>query len=135
MIRSDVARPIRQIGHCGWIRAWVVMLAAVVVCGGSGAVLTQPAAARVIAGAHNMPVAAAAGHMQSNSPGQQCFYSTPKCTSADPAVVFVMELNSDTTGCTFHQDTAWGDGSPDTVETYNGGKEFTVLATFTHTYA
>lgn len=135
MTGSDIDRRFGQIGHWGRIRAWVIVLAVIVICGASAGVFAHTATARVVAGAPKSPVVAAAGQMRSDSPGQQCFSTFPDCTSADPAVDFVMDTGYDSTGCTFRQDTAWGDGSPDTVKTYNGGKPMTALVTFAHTYA
>lgn len=112
-----------------------MILPVTVVFGASAAVLAQTAAARDVAGVPNRLVVAAAYQMRSDSPAQQCFFTFPDCTSADPAVDFVMETRYDSTGCTFRQDVAWGDKTRNTVLTYNGGHLNTVLATFAHTYA
>jgi hypothetical protein len=69
-----------------------------------------------------------------DSPGQACFFTIPNCTSGDPAVAFTMNSSGDTTGCTFQQDTEWGDGSHDT-KSYNGGTNGAPLVTFQHTYS
>ena len=66
-------------------------------------------------------------------PGQPCFNTFPNCTSADPAVAFTMNSAGDSTGCTFEQDTEWGDGSHTTVS-YPGGTNGTALFTFQHAY-
>ncbi|HET7017614.1 MAG TPA: PKD domain-containing protein, partial [Streptosporangiaceae bacterium] len=69
-----------------------------------------------------------------DSPGQACFFTFPNCTSGDPAVAFTMNSAGDSTGCTFQQDTEWGDGSHTTLS-YNGGKNGMALITFQHAYS
>jgi len=109
------------------------MLAGSAALGQTGAVAAQtarpgPSPARPVAGQ-------AQGTGQPHaSPGQACFFTFPNCTSADPAVAFTMNSDGDTTGCTFQQDTEWGDGS-DTKLSYNGGSNGTALVTFQHSYA
>ena len=66
--------------------------------------------------------------------GQPCFDTFPDCTSADPAVAFTMNSAGDSTGCTFQQDTEWGDGSHTTLS-YVGGTNGTALVTFQHLYS
>ena len=129
MAGSGVARRHCRVGRP--VRAWVAAFAAVVALGGVAAQV--PSAGAAVTWGHG-PFVAGAAHMRPDATSQECFYSFPACTSADPMVVFVMEDSSDTTGCTFRQDTTWGDGS-DTVLSYSGGKPFAPLATFTHTYA
>lgn len=121
-----------RLGQLGRARAWAVVLGAVVLCGASTAGV---AVARTTAGTGGRPVVGAAGQMRPDGSPQQCFVTFPDCTSADPAVTFTMRSRGDSTGCTFAQDTGWGDGSPDTVKTYNGGVDGAPLVTFTHTYA
>jgi hypothetical protein len=130
MAASGVAR---RYGQVGWlVRAGVAAFAAIVVLGAGAAQGASAGAA--VTGGHG-PVVAGVRQMHADDPGQECFFTFPSCTSADPTVTFVMSSNGDSTGCTFQQDTAWGDGSADTVKTYQGGKPGTALATFTHTYA
>lgn len=130
MAGSDVARRRRQIGRL--VRAWAAAAAIIFVLGAGAA---QAAGAGVAATPGPAPVVDAGRVMHPDALGQECFFTFPACTSADPAVTFVMETGSDTTGCVFRQDTSWGDHSADTVITYNGGKPGTPLTTFTHTYA
>lgn len=114
------------------VRALAASSAAVVVLGAGAAQVVSAGAA--VTGGHR-PVVARARLMHPDTPGQECFFTFPDCTSADPTVTFVMASSNDSTGCVFKQDTSWGDGSADTVKTYKGGKPNTALATFTHTYA
>ncbi|HET7013627.1 MAG TPA: hypothetical protein VFI65_06935, partial [Streptosporangiaceae bacterium] len=72
--------------------------------------------------------------MPADSPGQECFFTFPNCMSGDPTVAFTMNSFNDSTGCTFQQDTEWGDGSH-TTRSYNGGKNGTALVTFQHLYS
>ena len=122
----------RRLGHHRrLVRAWAVVAAAVVVLG-AGAAQVASAGTQV---ARPGPVAQAARPMHPDTPGPQCFFVFPACASANPTATWVMTTgNNDSTGCTFKQDTAWGDGSPDSIVTYPGGKPNTTLATFAHTY-
>src|SRR5215475_14407079 len=98
---------------------WAALAAVVVVLGGGAA--RGASAGAAVTGGH-APVAERAGLANPDAPSQECFFTFPDCTSADPTVTFVMTTgNSDSTGCTFQQDTTWGDGS-DTNLTYKGGK-------------
>jgi hypothetical protein len=116
------------------VRAWAAAAAtALVLVLSAGAAQVASAGAAVRGGPR--PVLAGAGQMHPDATGQECFFSFPACTSADPTVVFVMVSSGDSTGCTFTQDTSWGDKSADTVLTYNGAASGAALATFTHTYA
>lgn len=105
---------------------------AVVVVLGAGAAQVASAGAAVTGG--RVPVVAEARLMHPDAPSQECFFTFPSCTSADPTVTFVMASFNDSTGCVFKQDTSWGDGSADTVKKYKGGKQGASLVTFTHTY-
>lgn len=116
----------------GVARAWAVASAAIVVLGAGAAQAGSASAA--VAGGHR-PVVAEVRQMHPDGLGQQCFFSFPACSSADPTVTFVMASQGDSTGCTFMQDTSWGDGTADTVKTYSGGQGGIALTTFTHTYA
>lgn len=116
----------------GVARARVVLSAVVVAL---GAVAAQGAVAGAVATGGRGPVVEAVRQMHPDAPSQQCFFTIPSCTSADPTVAFVIATNNDSTGCEFSQDTSWGDGSADTVKKYKGGPANTGLVTFTHTYA
>ncbi len=129
------SRVTRRLGRL--VRAWAVASAAVVVLGAGAAQAANAGTAVAgpgVVGGHARPVVAAARPMHPDATGQECFFSAD-CTSADPTVSFTIASNGDSTGCTFQQDTSWGDGSADTVKTYKGGKDGAPLATFTHTYA
>lgn len=113
------------------VRAWVVLSAVVVVL---GSIVAQGAVAGAVVTGGRGPVVEAARQMHPDAPSQECFFTIPSCTSADPKVAFVIATNNDSTGCVFSQDTSWGDRSADTVKKYNGGPANTPLVTFTHTY-
>ena len=66
--------------------------------------------------------------------GQQCFYTFPDCTSSDPDATFGLASAGDSTGCGFHGDVDWGDGTT-TSEDFPGGPDQSLLVTFDHTYA
>jgi PKD repeat protein len=113
------------------VRAPVVLLVATaIVCLGLAGMTLSASAS----GAGSRPVVAATG-LRPDTSGQECFFTFPDCTSADPMVAFTMVSSGDSTGCTFKQDTSWGDGTADTIKTYKGGPKGAALATFTHTYA
>jgi hypothetical protein len=65
--------------------------------------------------------------------GKQCFYTFPNCTTTNPAVKFRIVSNGDTSACTFHYATDWGDGKSDN-KSFPGGADGATLATFSHTY-
>lgn len=130
MAGSGVRRRYGQVGRL--VRAWAAASAAALVLGAGAA---QLASAGVTVAGGGRPAVAGAGQMRPDDAGQECFFTFPACTSADPTAYFVMASDHDTTGCVFKQDTSWGDGSADTVKTYNGAMSGTSLATFTHTYA
>src|SRR5262249_44023831 len=119
-----------QVGRL--VQAWGAASAAALLLGAGAAPMARAGVA--VAGRGG----AAGGGARESHPatlGQECFFTFPACTSADPTVTFVMASNNDTTGCVFKQDTAWGDGSADSVLTYSGGMSGTSLVTFRHTYA
>lgn len=122
------------------VARWVTGSAVFVLLGAGVAGLAGAATAAVSAGPRVHPVIAGVRPAHPDAPGapaatgQECFFVFPACTSADPTVSFVMTSSGDSTGCTFQQDTTWGDGS-DTNLTYNGGKPGTALVTFTHSYS
>ena len=114
------------------VRAWVVLSAAVVAL---GAIFAQGASAGAAVTGGRGPFVDAIRPMHPDATGQECFFTIPDCTSADPTVSFVIATNPASTGCVFRQDTSWGDGSADTIKQYKGGAANVPLATFTHTYA
>ncbi len=64
-----------------------------------------------------------------------CFYTFPDCTSSDPHAGFEVTSDGDTSACTFQTTVDWGDNTPSTTQTYPGGADGSVLATFDHAYA
>jgi hypothetical protein len=65
--------------------------------------------------------------------GQECFYVTPDCSSTDPTVQATVGSDGDTSACTFQYTVDWGDGNSST-QTFPGGPDGSIEATFTHTY-
>lgn len=112
-----------------------IALAGSAAVGQAGATAAQAARPGPPSSSHARPVPGPVrGTGVPDDPGQPCFNTFPDCTSADPAVAFTMNSAGDSTGCTFQQDTEWGDGS-DTKLTYGGGTNGTALVTFQHVYA
>jgi hypothetical protein len=79
-------------------------------------------------------VATVGSRSSAASTSKECFYTTPDCSSSDPSVSFNISSIGDTSACTFTTTAAWGDAKS-TTQTYNGGANGAVLATFKHTYA
>lgn len=65
------------------------------------------------------------------TPDEQCFYTTPSCSSSDPRVAFSIVSVGDTTGCTSQNTVNWGDKSS-TSKTYPGVADGKTLVSFDH---
>jgi hypothetical protein len=113
------------------MRVAAVISAAAVICGLCLVGTEQGASAQP------RPGIAISGHRaesRSLAITKECFYSVPDCTSSDANVTFTITSIGDTSSCTFTTKTAWGDDKS-TTQTYPGGADGSVIATFKHTYA